>query len=65
MLDTLPFFIPAPKDETLFAVARGLAVQITTRTEISRRSLTGDMTAAFGASDATGAWSMLGAGCRR
>ena len=58
MLDTLPFFIPAPKDETLFAVARGLAAQITTRTEISRRSLTADMTAAFGASDATGAWSM-------
>ena len=58
MTETLPLFIRAPKDETLFAVARTIASQIAERTEISRRSLSTAMTDAFGASDATGTWSM-------
>ena len=54
----LPLFLPAPKDELLFDVARAIADQITARTEISRRSLSAEMTKAFGATDASGAWTM-------
>ena len=32
MIDSLPLFLPSPKDETLFAVACGLAAQLTKRT---------------------------------
>ena len=54
----LPLHIPAPKDELLYGVARGIADQIAARTEISRRSLAADMGSAFGATDASGAWLM-------
>lgn len=54
----LPLFVPPPKHDTLFEVARGLSLQLAERTQISRRLLTDAMNAAFGNSDASGTWSM-------
>ncbi|MGI4877610.1 MAG: hypothetical protein ACRYG4_09010 [Janthinobacterium lividum] len=58
MTMTLPLYVPQPKDETLFSVAVHLSVEYLARHEISRRSLTEAMTAAFGSTDASGVWSM-------
>ena len=58
MTMTLPLRVPQPKDETLFDVAVHLATVYLAGTEITRRSLGEAMTAAFGATDASGVWSM-------
>ena len=58
MTMTLPLRVPQPKDETLFDVAVHLATAYLAGIEITRRSLGEAMTAAFGATDASGAWSM-------
>lgn len=58
MAISLPLRDPQPKDEILFAVATSLAICIAERTNISRRSLSEAMAAAFGITDASGVWSM-------
>ena len=47
-----------PKDEILFTVAVHLGVEYLAGHDITRRSLSEAMTAAFGATDASGLWSM-------
>ena len=58
MTMTLPLRVAQPKHETLLDVAVHLATAYLAGTEITRRSLSEAMTAAFGASDASGVWSM-------
>ena len=58
MTMTLPLHVPSPKDEILFTVAVHLGVEYLAGHDITRRSLSEAMTAAFGATDAGGLWSM-------
>ena len=58
MTMTLPLRIAVPKDETLFSVAVQIGVEYLAGHAINRRSLTDAMTTAFGATDASGVWSM-------
>ena len=58
MTMTLPLNVPSPKDEILFTVAVHLGVEYLAGHDITRRSLTEAMTTAFGATDASGLWSM-------
>ena len=58
-LDLIPTINSAArKADILMKVARSVTVRLKSRNEISRQDLTGLMEDAFGASDASGAWSM-------